>query len=175
MSITSTNPTNPSSPEPFWSDADLIHSYTRRQAIADGVLVQLSGPDLSADDMTHHGHWTSRMVAEAGFRFPIAMTCEAWRELVVVNRQAYAVCNDESGRLWDVLWMFRDAIRKRGNGNTQGGSDVMFFTVMVVVAAESQWRKARRLSEPSQVRVKAVCGPGDDGEPVVTLMMLDQD
>ncbi len=27
----------------FWSDADIIDIYTRRQAIEDGVLVQLSG------------------------------------------------------------------------------------------------------------------------------------
>jgi hypothetical protein len=31
-------------PNDFWSDADIIDIYTRRQAVEDGVLVQLSGP-----------------------------------------------------------------------------------------------------------------------------------
>ena len=41
-----------SQPEPagFWDDAELIHSYTRRQAIEDGVLVQLSGEGYEGDE-----------------------------------------------------------------------------------------------------------------------------
>jgi hypothetical protein len=31
----------------FWDDAELIHSYTRRQAIADGVLVDMEQDELS--------------------------------------------------------------------------------------------------------------------------------
>jgi hypothetical protein len=30
----------------FWDDAELIHSYTRRQAIADGVLVDMEQDEL---------------------------------------------------------------------------------------------------------------------------------
>jgi len=52
----------------LWSDADFIDIYTRRQAIEDGVLVQLSGPGYQGDP------WVPAMVAEAGFRYPVAMT-----------------------------------------------------------------------------------------------------
>jgi hypothetical protein len=48
----------------FWSDADIIDIYTRRQALEDGVLVQLSGPGYQGDP------WVPAMVAEAGFRYP---------------------------------------------------------------------------------------------------------
>ena len=36
-------------PDDLWSDADIIDIYTRRQAIEDGVLVQLSGPGYEGD------------------------------------------------------------------------------------------------------------------------------
>ena len=47
---------------PLFSDADLIHSYSRAQAIEDGVLVDVSE--------------TAR---EAGFTVPVAITRAAWR------------------------------------------------------------------------------------------------
>ena len=56
----------------LWSDADIIDTYTRRQAIEDGVLVQLSGPGYQGDP------WVPEMVAEAGFRYPVAMTATAF-------------------------------------------------------------------------------------------------
>ena len=37
------NQRNKPLPDNFWRNADIIHIYTRRQAIEDGVLVQLSG------------------------------------------------------------------------------------------------------------------------------------
>ena len=59
-------------PGDFWNDADIIDIYTRRQAIEDGVLVQLSGPGYQGDP------WVPAMVAEAGFRYPVAMTATAF-------------------------------------------------------------------------------------------------
>ena len=42
---------------PLFTDADLIHSYTRAQALADGALVDVSS-----------------VAAEYGILFPVAMT-----------------------------------------------------------------------------------------------------
>ena len=56
----------------LWEGAEIIDAYTRRQAIEDGILVQLSGPGYQGDP------WIPAMVAEAGFRYPVAMTATAF-------------------------------------------------------------------------------------------------
>ena len=71
---------------------DVIVYYTRAQALADGVLV----------DVTE----TAR---EAGFRYPVAVTHAVWCEYVEVP--AGVEGQDESGRLWDILVMLGYAIR----------------------------------------------------------------
>jgi hypothetical protein len=70
---------------------DVISRYTREQAIEDGVLMDVS-----------------EAAREAGFRIPVALTRAAWAEYVEVPEGVIA--QDEAGRLWDVLWMARDAI-----------------------------------------------------------------
>jgi hypothetical protein len=69
-------------------------------------------------------------------------------------------CQDEAGRLWDVLWMLRCAI-----GRSDGGRVVPFALHV---------RNDNRDRTPPLVRLKALCGPGDDGEPCVTVMMPDE-
>jgi hypothetical protein len=72
------------------------------------------------------------------------------------------LCQDESGRLWDVLWVLRCAVR--GNG---GGAREVPFGVHI--------RHDNRDRTPPLVRLKAICGPGDEGEPVVTIMLPTED
>jgi len=94
-------------PDNLWSDADIIDIYTRRQAIEDGVLVELSGPGYQGDP------WMLEMVAEAGFRYPVAMTATAFCNYVSPSEgdgEKLAPCQDIKGRLWDVLWMLKAAI-----------------------------------------------------------------
>ncbi len=96
-------------PNDFWSNADIIDIYTRRQAIEDGVLVQLSGHGYQGDP------WVPAMVAEAGFRYPVAMTATAFCSYVSPlegDGEELAPCQDIKGRLWDVLWMLKAAIRR---------------------------------------------------------------
>jgi hypothetical protein len=68
---------------------------------------------------------------------------------------------DEAGRLWDVVWMLLCAISPRSAGN--------------VVAFGLHVRNDNREGTPPLVRLKAVCGPGDEGEPVVTVMLPYED
>jgi hypothetical protein len=70
-------------------------------------------------------------------------------------------CQDEAGRLWDVAWLLACAIR----GGARGPA--VRFAVHV--------RNDNRERTPPLVRLKAVCGPGDGGEPVVTVMLPDED
>jgi hypothetical protein len=125
----------------MFENADLIHRYSRADALRDGVLV----------DVTE----TAR---EAGIRYPVALTLGAWEKCVRVPPGV--VCQDEAGRLWDVLWMLRCAAAR------QGGA-VFHFAVHV--------RNDNRDRTPPLVRLKALCGPGDSGEPVITVMLPDED
>jgi hypothetical protein len=72
------------------------------------------------------------------------------------------LCQDEAGRLWDVLFLLRFAIR---------GSDGDAREVRFGVHA----RNDNRRRTPPLVRLKAVCCPGDDGEPVITVMTHEED
>lgn len=119
---------------------EIIFSYTRAQAIADGVLVDVS-----------------QLASEAGFRIPVAMTHAAWCESVEVTERD--LCQDETGRLWDVLAVLRFEAARAGH------KSLLYFEVYV----------SKEGKPPRPVRLKAHCGPGDDGEPVLTVMLPDED
>lgn len=91
----------------LFEGADLIHVYTRRQAIEDGVLIDVT-----------------TTAKEAGFCFPMAVTAALWSRYVRVLDGVEA--QDEAGRLWDILHMLRYAIRQRRNH-----ADTVIFTVSV--------------------------------------------
>lgn len=95
---------------------------------------------------------------ELGFRWPVALTAAAWAKCVAVS--SGVDCQDEVGRPWDVLAMLRFAVSK------QGGPEVRFGVHV---------RNDNRDRLPPLVRLKAVCGPDDGGEPVVTVLMPDED
>jgi hypothetical protein len=101
----------------------------------------------------------SRAAREAGFRYPVALTAAAWAECVAVP--AGVACQDEAGRLWNVLVMLRFAIRRDG-----GVASEVRFGVHV--------RNDNREGTPPLVRLKVVCGPGDRDEPVITVMLPDE-
>jgi hypothetical protein len=68
------------------------------------------------------------------------------------------VCQDEAGRLWDVLWLLRGAIR----GTSRAAREVCFAVHV---------HNDNREGTPPRVLLKAVCGPGDQGEPVITVLL----
>jgi len=80
----------------MFEDAEIIYSYTRKQALADGFQV-----DVSA------------VATEAGFRFSVYMTRTVWTAYVEVPAGVHG--QDEQGRLWDILSMLRWQVKKGGN------------------------------------------------------------
>lgn len=94
---------------------------------------------------------------EADITVPTAMTAAVWVKCVEVP----TACpwQDEAGRLWDVLWTLRHAI-----GLMKRESELRY-----VVSVQNDDRG------PKEVKLKAVCGPGDDGEPVITIMLPEED
>lgn len=123
-------------------NTDVVFSYSREQAIADGVLVDVSD-----------------MAREAGFRYPVAMTAAAWADCVAWPDSSRGTGQSESGRLWDVLWMTKVAI-KGADGDR----------VMVSVL-----RVPARGGRATPVAMHAVVGPGDEWEPVITIMLPGED
>lgn len=123
---------------------NVIYAYTRAQAIADGVLVDVS-----------------KLAREAGFKIPVAVTAGVWAECVAVPNGV--TCQDETGRLWDVLFMLHHAIATSPNPK----SDRVDFALHV--------RNDNREGTPPLVKLYALCGPGDDAEPVVTVMLPGED
>jgi hypothetical protein len=59
-----------------------------------------------------------------------------------------------------MLWMLSLAARR-------GDSDCVDFALHV--------RNSNRRRTPPPVRLKAVCGPGDQGEPVITVKLPEED
>ncbi|MFE4861444.1 DUF6573 family protein [Streptomyces sp. NPDC056670] len=149
-----TAPRRPAAPDlsasvPLADPGEIIHAYTRARALADGVLVA-----ADADS-----------AREAGFRVPVALTSAAWEDCVAwhdgdSDRQ---VPQDERGRLWDVLTMCRAAIRRSRGREGQVTVDLRR------VPRDGHTRQAR----PAEL----VCaiGPGDHGEPVITIMQPGED
>ena len=67
---------------------------------------------------------------------------------------------DEAGRLWDILWMCRCGILQSRRAQAE-----LLFRLHV----RNDNRRA------TLVALKAVCGPGDELEPVITIMFPDED
>lgn len=80
---------------------DIIYSYTRKDAIDDGVLIDVT-----------------ETAKEAGFKYPVALTAGVWAliENIPKSYRGMQLLQDVEGRLWDVLWMARVAAR-RNNGS----------------------------------------------------------
>ena len=135
----------------MFTDCDIIHAYTRCQAIEDGVLVDLCQPDYAP------------LIANAGIKIPIAMTAAAYSQTVwPLHDDSYAdylgaECQDPMGRLWDVLYLLSIAARS-------GGEDI-HYTISFIMK-----ERQRRT-----IQLTAVCGPGDDMTPVITIMLPGED
>lgn len=126
---------------------DVIYAYTRAQALEDGYLV-----DVSA------------IAKEAGFKIPTALTRAVWEDCVAWDesdskRQTH---QDQDGRLWDVLYMASMAAR-----TSQHAEQIMYQLYRVPRGGRA--RRARL------VTLKLHIGPGDQGEPVVTILQPNED
>jgi hypothetical protein len=122
---------------------EIVYSYTRKQAIADGFQVEVT-----------------KTAQEAGIRFPVFITRTAFDAYVTVPLDLTG--QDEAGRLWDVLWMLRFAIRK-----AQAQQARLPFALYV--------RNDNRA--PRLIKLIAHCGPLDidDPQPAITVMMPGED
>ena len=123
-------------------DWNVIFSYTREQAIEDGVLI-----DVTAQ------------AAEMGFKVHTVVTDHLYGDYLVPPAGLEGEGQSVEGRLQDLL--FRTLLAAKAIRN----SDRAEFDVLFLMAP-GRW---------DTVHVVAVIGPGDHGEPVMTIMLPDDD
>ena len=138
----------------------VIFAYTRAQAIEDGVLV-----DLTSN--APEGAEIKQLVQEAGFLVPVAMTAAAYTEAVLAGTTEdedgwfiFPAGQSNKGRLWDVLMVLRFSARASRN------SDRVYFAVDVDTNGDGKHKT---------VKLWSLVGPGDGGEPVLTIMLEGED
>ncbi|MEV4562063.1 DUF6573 family protein [Kitasatospora sp. NPDC049285] len=127
-----------------------IHEFTRADALRAGELVEVP----------------QSLAQEAGWRWPVALTRAAWGDCVAWSSEADerhpGHGQSETGRLWDVLRMAFYAVRS-ANPGVRG---VPFEVLRIPTDGPSRATRAR---------LAVHCGPGDSGEPVITIMQPDED
>jgi hypothetical protein len=132
-------PIIPEPEDPFFGP--VIYSYTRAQALTDGVLVDVT-----------------ETAKEAGFKLPLAIT-NALHSRLTPTKADQGLGQDHDGRLWDVLWLAAFIIKL-----ADGSMDTVTFTVAL---QETDAKSGG--PQTTELHIRAVCGPGDDGEPVMTI------
>lgn len=145
---------------------ETIYTYTREQAIEDGVLIDVS-----------------EIAKEAGFKIPVALTAAVYS--IVENIPNSRSWQDVDGRLWDVLWMGSCGAR-----NNRGNSTFLYKLILPHIERkevyykpkldfekgiykEGYWKEKNVLVE--NITLKMVVSAGDSGEPVITIMLPNED
>lgn len=126
---------------------EVISSYSRAQAIDDGVLVDLTkwasnGPDGML----------------GGFTCPLACTSSVWADINSIPLSAVGI-QDVRGRAHDVIGMAAFAARRNSER-----SECLYQLTMGIRGDRKKLRT-----------YKLVAGPGDDGELVMTIMQPEED
>jgi hypothetical protein len=122
---------------------NVIYAYTRKQALEDGFQVDVTSA-----------------AKEAGIRFPVFLTRSVYDAFVTVPPDVTG--QDEAGRLWDIVWMLRYAMKCSREGCNR-------TPVQVYVRNDNR--------SPRLVKLVAVCDAldMDDPQPAITIMMPDED
>jgi hypothetical protein len=136
----------------LWDDADVISQHTQADALASAQLF----------DLNQVGDQKAALAKEAGFTLPVFITSAAYQATIKMTPAAARAGNDVAGRAWDVLSVLAHTL-KRASVN---GESTRRFAVHAVTD---------RVRPPSVVQLKAVIGPGDEGQPTVTVMLPDED
>ncbi|MEI6195826.1 MAG: DUF6573 family protein [Verrucomicrobiota bacterium] len=121
----------------------VVYAYTRSQAVADGVQIEVT-----------------KTAKEAGISFPVFLTRAVWDAYVTVPEGVE--CQDEAGRLWDIVWMLRFAIIRSRSGHDR---------IPVALYVRNDNHRAKL------VKLIAQCGPldMDEPQPAITVMLPDED
>lgn len=118
---------------------DVISVYTRKQAMADGVLVDLTG--LFPNDTRIYKH-------------PVACTMTVWH---MIQDACDKTGEDAGVYVWDLCWMSNSP-----TAIVKDEGDLRLFRCGIPINGKAKL-------------FKIMVGPGDDYNPVITIMLPDED
>lgn len=132
---------------------ELIHAYTRAQALADGVLVEL------------------RLAQRYGFKVPVAITSAAFGAAIDWNlmdpEARTMVAQREAAVLMAVLRTAQAGFKAHREGKgPEPGNRIDFVVDCLTNDGSAQTKK---------VPLYMLIGPGDNAEPVGTIMLPGED
>ena len=143
----------------FWDGTEVISSYSRADAIEDGELIDIS-----------------ELAREAGLKYPVAVSRGVYAILAPWDdgregdhsgpkegQALYGLGQSFAGRAWDLLAILLYEVRQG-----QRGQRVDFAPLFLM---GHKWTQDR----PMPVKMYAMCGPGDTAEPVITVMLPEED
>ncbi len=119
---------------------EVIHAYTRAQALEDGVLVDVSQFPVTREH----------------YKFPVAFTTAVWAIVDKAHKNTNTVSSYE-GILHDMFMMSKMCFKELDESTR-------LFQVLISGAGRQK-----------KFMFKIVVGPGDHGEPVITVMLADED
>ena len=127
---------------------EVVYSYSYQDALDDGTFIDVS-----------------TMAKECGISFPVAVTANLQLSYLLPSEQAKQVSQTYDGRLWDVLWMFRNAAKKSSGNRIE-------FEVLFANGPLTDGEKGREI-----VKLIASCGPRsiENPEPVITIFLPEDD
>jgi hypothetical protein len=105
---------------------------------------------------------------EAGFNVPVALTTALAALVYPTRLEIEGAGQSTKGRLWDVLNMAR--LSRPRPMPAEG----VTWTFRCIFWLDGSERQVSRVGQHT-FTLKAVLGPGDDGEPVVTIMLENED
>ena len=126
-------------------DFPIIHSYTRADAIRDGVLLDISDT-----------------AKKFGFKYQVAVTSNLYQTYIVPNENLGNSGQTSESRLELVLAELYYAIKGLDKHSTRINFKVEFLMDSIK-------------EEFKEIDIIADCGPGDTLEPVITIMLPEDD
>ena len=128
-------------------DWEVIHTYSRADALRDGVLIDIT-------DIAKH----------FGFKYPIAITGNLFNSYINPNEDLIAHGENVKTRVELVLAVLFYAIK--GTKEKKSMTRIHFEVEFLMDAIEEKY---------TTIELIADCGPGDNMEPVITIMLPEDD
>jgi len=97
---------------------------------------------------------------DAGFRYPTAVSTHLYHEVLNPSESLAAQGQSLLGRIWDMLTILRLSIK------SQPDTSWLTFSPLFVMTPDTS---------PAPITIISTVGPGDHGEPVITLYLPEDD